>query len=175
MSSHKKTGCHSRMEQAKAPCILAVRLRGTVGDSPDVKKTMEALMLEKTFQARLLENSASIRGMLRNVHTLVAWGEVEPVVLEVLLRKRAEKVGGEGLDEEFVRARFGKDGLGDLAKSLAAGEMALKDLWRAGLKPRFRLHPPKGGFKRSTRRAFSDGGELGYRGSEINSLVRRMI
>ena len=132
-------------------------------------------MLERTFQARLLENNASMRGMLRNVHTLVAWGEVEPGTLGVLLRKRAEKEGGEGLDEEFVRARFGKDGLEELAKSLVAGELPLKALWRAGLKPRFRLHPPKGGFKRSTRRAFSEGGELGYRGSEINSLVRRMM
>ena len=89
--------------------------------------------------------------------------------------KRAERDGAGRLDEEFLRSRLGSTGFDSLAKSLVAGELGLRELWRAGVKPRFRLHPPKGGFKRSTRRAFRDGGETGYRGTEINSLVRRMI
>jgi len=156
-------------------CLLAVRLRGTVGDTPEVERTMESLMMERTFQARLLEDNASVRGMLRKVQSLVAWGEVDPGVLAALLVKRAERDGAGRLDEEFLRSRLGSTGFDSLAKSLVAGELGLRELWRAGVKPRFRLHPPKGGFKRSTRRAFSDGGETGYRGSEINSLVRRMI
>ncbi len=79
------------------------------------------------------------------------------------------------LDEEFVKNRFGRETFGDLAESIIAGDISLEDLWRAGLKPKFRLHPPRGGFKRSTRRAFTDGGELGYRGPNINSLALRMI
>lgn len=156
-------------------CLLAVRLRGTVGDSPDVERTMESLMLEKTFQARLLEDNASVRGMLRKAQSLVAWGEIDSGVLAVLLVKRAERDGAGRVDEEFVRVQLGINGFDSLAKSLVAGELGLRELWRAGVKRRFRLHPPKGGFKRSTRRAFSDGGETGYRGTEINSLVRRMI
>ncbi len=164
------------IDKPKTPCVLAVRLRGTVGDSPDVKKTLESLMLQRTFQARLLENNPSINGMLRKVKALVAWGEVDPGVLESLLRKRAEREeGSERPDEDFVKRRFGKETFIELAKSVVSGELGVQDLWRAGLKPRFRLHPPKGGFKRSTRRAFTDGGELGYRGPDINSLVRRMI
>ena len=157
------------------PCILAVRLKGTVGDNPRVEKTMELLMLQRTFQARLLENKPSVMGMLRKVRSLVAWGEVQPPILEALLRKRAERDGRGIVDEVFVKAQFGKNGFQELAESLVKGDMAVKELWRAGLKPRFRLHPPRGGFKRSTRHAFGDGGELGYRGGEINSLVRRMI
>lgn len=164
------------MASAKPPCLLAVRLRGTAGDNPDVRKTMESLSLLRVYQARLLRNDSSTAGMLRAAKHLVAWGEVDPLTLGQLLAKRAE---GENrsmvLDEDFVKRRFNKDGFGQLASSLVAGEVEIGDLWRAGLKPRFRLHPPRGGFKRSTRRAFSDGGELGYRGGEINSLVRRMI
>ena len=156
-------------------CLLAVRLRGTVGDSPEVEKTMESLMMERTFQARLLEDNASVRGMLQKVQSLVAWGEIDPGVLAALLVKRAERDGAGRLDEEFLRSKLGITGFETLAKSLVAGELGLAELWRAGVKRRFRLRPPKGGFKRSTRRAFSDGGETGYRGSEINSLVRRMI
>ncbi len=163
-------------DEAKGSCVLAVRLRGTVGDSPDVEKTMESLTLVRPFQARLMKNTPSNGGMLRKAKALVAWGEVDPATLEALLARRAE---GEQksmvLDGEFVKKRFGKESFGDLAKSIVAGEVQIEDLWRAGLKPKFRLHPPRGGFKRSTRRAFSDGGELGYRGAEINSLVRRMI
>ena len=168
--------CPRMSEKPKSSCVLAVRLRGTVGDSPDVRKTMDSLMLQRTFQARLLENNASNYGMLRRVKELVAWGEVDPLTLESLLKKRAEtEQGSERPSEGFVKSRFGKGSFADLAKSVVAGELQVKGLWKAGLKPRFRLHPPKGGFKRSTRRAFSDGGELGYRGADINTLVRRMI
>ncbi|TMI29952.1 50S ribosomal protein L30 [Candidatus Bathyarchaeota archaeon] len=163
-------------EKAKAHCVLAVRLRGTVGDAPDVEKTMESLMLQHVFRARLLKSDASTAGMLRSVKALLAWGEPSPAVVEHLLEKRAERDGGpRGLDDAFVKSRFGKESVADLAKSVVAGEVALSDLWRAGLKPRFRLHPPRGGFRRSTRRAFTDGGELGYRGDAINSLALRMI
>ena len=70
---------------------------------------------------------------------------------------------------------LGKTSFEDLAKAVVAGEVGIRDLYRAGLKPRFRLHPPRGGFKRSLRRAATDGGELGYRGPAINLLVKRMV
>lgn len=160
----------------KRPCFLAVRLRGTVGHSPDVEKTLESLNLLRVYQARLLKNDSSTAGMLRAAKNLVAWGEIDPLTLEQLLAKRAEgETSNLVLDENFVKNRFSKDGFAQLASSLVAGEIDIAELWRAGLKPKFRLHPPRGGFRRSTRRAFSDGGELGYRGTEINSLVRRMI
>jgi large subunit ribosomal protein L30 len=162
-------------ESSKRPLILAVRIRGTATDNPDVRRTMEILKLESTFRARLLENSPSNLGMLRSVKSLVAWGQVNPDVMEVLLRKRAERDGNKKLDEEFAKVFFKKENIADLAKSVVAGEIGIKDLWLAGVKPRFRLHPPRGGFKRSTRRAATDGGELGYRGDDINRLVKRMI
>lgn len=162
-------------ESAKQPVILAVRIRGTATDNPDVRKTMETLKMESTFRARLLESNPSTLGMLRTAKNLVAWGQVNPEVLESLLRKRAEREGNKKLDEEFAKVFFKKENVAELAKSLITGEVGVKDLWLAGVKPRFRLHPPKGGFKRSTRRAATDGGELGYRGDDINRLVRRMI
>jgi large subunit ribosomal protein L30 len=161
------------MEQGKGP-LLAVRLRGTASDSPDVVKTMESLKLEKTFQARLLENSLSNSGMLRTAKALVAWGEVSPEILADVLVKRGEKDGADGLDDGFARL-LGKASFEELAKAVVEGEVGIKDLYKAGLKPRFRFHPPRGGFKRSLRRAATDGGELGYRGLEINLLVKRMI
>ncbi|MEM2203989.1 MAG: 50S ribosomal protein L30, partial [Sulfolobales archaeon] len=43
------------------------------------------------------------------------------------------------------------------------------------VKPVFRLHPPSGGFKGSIKKPYGNGGELGYRGQDINDLIRRMI
>lgn len=163
------------MSTSKQPPIIAVRIRGTATDNPDIRKTMETLKMESTFRARLLESNPSIEGMLRTAKNLVAWGQINPQVLEVLLRKRAERESPGKLDDYFAKTFFNKQSVADLAKSMASGEISVKDLWSAGVKPRFRLHPPKGGFKRSTRRAATDGGELGFRGDDINRLVRRMI
>lgn len=160
---------------AKQSPIIAVRIRGTATDNPDIRKTMETLKMENTFRARLLENTPSTEGMLRAAKNLVAWGSVNPQVLESLLRKRAERDGDRRLDDDFAKVFFKRESVGDLANSIVAGEISVKSLWSAGVKPGFRLHPPKGGFKRSTRRAATDGGELGNRGEDINILVRRMI
>src|SRR5213594_2178897 len=154
--------------------ILAVRLRGTASDNPDVRRTMESLKLERTFQARLLDNTPSNLGMLRSAKVLVAWGEVTPDLLGRVLEKRGERDGADGLDDGFLRL-LGKSSFDNLAKSIVAGETSLLELLRAGLKVPFRFHPPRGGFKRSLRRAATDGGELGYRGADINNLSKRMI
>jgi large subunit ribosomal protein L30 len=136
---------------------------------------MKILRMESTFRARLLEDNPSIQGMLRTVKILVAWGQANPDTVELLLKKRGEREGNQEVNDEFARVFFKKPSVSDLAKSIVGGEIGVKDLWHAGVKPEFRLHPPRAGFKRSTRRAATDGGELGYRGDDINRLVRKMI
>jgi len=162
------------LEESSKGLLFAVRLRGTASDNPDVRKTMESLKLERPYQARLLDNTPSNLGMLRSVKALVAWGEINPEILGHVLVKRGERNGADGLDDSFVRL-LGRTSFEDLAKAVVAGEVGIRALYQSGLKPRFRLHPPRGGFKRSLRRAATDGGELGYRGADINMLVKRMI
>src|ERR671924_908565 len=131
------------MEASKIP-LLAVRLRGTAGDNPDVEKTMESLKLERTFQARLLDNTPSNLGMLRSVKALVAWGEVDPEILGNVLVKRGERDGTSGLDEGFVRL-LGKSSFEDLAKAIVAGGKGVREMVNAGVEPLFSLPPPRGG------------------------------
>lgn len=55
------------------------------------------------------------------------------------------------------------------------GEKTKKD-GKEGLKHFFRLNPPRGGFERKgTKVPFKIGGALGYRGSKINDLIKRML
>ena len=42
------------------------------------------------------------------------------------------------------------------------------------LRPVIRLPPPRRGF-RHIKRGYHDGGDLGYRGKEINELLLRMV
>src|SRR5438034_7847231 len=135
---------------------------------------MESLKLERTFQARLLDNTPSNLGMLRSAKVLVAWGEVSPDLLGRVLEKRGERDGTDGLDDGFLRL-LGKASFDDLAKAVVAGETSLHEMLRAGLKVPFRSEERRVGFKRSLRRAATDGGELGYRAADINRLAKRVI
>src|SRR5437879_9186253 len=109
------------MESSINNPILAVRLRGTASDDPDVRRTMESLKLERTFQARLLENTPPNLGMLRSAKVLVAWGEVSPDLLGHVLEKRGERDGADGLDDGFLRL-VGKSRFEELAQSVEADE-----------------------------------------------------
>lgn len=54
-------------------------------------------------------------------------------------------------------------------------ETAMKD-GKETPKKFFRLSPPKKGFGRNgIKRSFNIGGALGYRGAEINNLIKRML
>src|SRR2546428_3850307 len=108
------------MESPSKNPILAVRLRGTASDNPDVQRTMESLKLERTFQARLLDNTPSNLGMLRSAKVLVAWGEVSSDLLGRVLEKRGERDGADGLDDGFLRL-LGRSSFSELAKAAAAG------------------------------------------------------
>src|SRR2546429_3005522 len=127
------------MESPSKNPILAVRLRGTASDNPDVQRTMESLKLERTFQARLLDNTPSNLGMLRSAKVLVAWGEVSPDLLGRVLEKRGERDGTDGVDDGFLRL-LGKARFDDLAKAVVAGGGGFHEkVWggveRAGLVP----------------------------------------
>lgn len=55
----------------------------------------------------------------------------------------------------------------------AETEQALRKKVKEGAIP---LHPPRGGFERKgIKMPFAKGGALGYRGKEINALLKRMI
>src|SRR2546429_2798578 len=161
------------MESPSKNPILAVRLRGTASDNPDVQRTMESLKLERTFQARLLDNTPSNLGMLRSAKVLVAWGEVSPDLLGRVLEKRGERDGADRLDDGFLRL-LGRSSFDDLAKAVVAGETSLHELLRAGLKVPFRVRFSRGGFARRQSRGGAVGGGVGDRGVGINRLGERM-
>lgn len=156
--------------------VVAIRVRGTVDVDPDVAYTLHLLRLRRRFTASLYHSSQpGILGMLKTVENWIAWGEIDKGALVELLRRRGEVVGGKRLTDEWVREKLGLNGIEELADKLLSGGLYFNKLKAYGLKPFFRLHPPKGGFKGSIKRRYGDGGVLGYWGSDINKLILSMV
>lgn len=164
----------------KMPEVYAIiRIRGTVGVPYDVEYTLKLLRLVRKYHCSLYPASPQINGMLDVVKDWITWGEIDYPTLVELLRKRGRVIGNKPLTNDFIKERLGTklgiDTLENLAKAILNGKILFNTLEEYGIKPVFRLHPPKKGFKGNIKRPYKDGGELGYRGPAINELLMRMI
>ncbi len=151
-----------------------IRIRGTVDVHPKVESTLKMLRLVRKFHAVLYPKNPTIDGMLEVVKDWVTWGEIERDVLKELILKRGRLVGNKKITEEAIKKIFKVNSINELVDALLEGRI----LWHKYdeyVKPVFRLHPPRGGFKGSIKKPYKTGGELGYRGKEVNELLRRMI
>lgn len=149
---------------------MVVRVRGTIHSRRDVIETLHHLHLTRANHATVLPEADPVKGMLTRVQGYITWGEADPEAVELLLRVRGETTRGERLTETNVGEALHATGLPEVSRRVSAAGMSRVP----GLKPLFRLKAPKGGW-RSTKRAYTLGGALGYRGPAINDLVRRMV
>jgi large subunit ribosomal protein L30 len=112
-----------------------------------------------------------MKGMLKRVQSYVTWGEISKETLAELLTKRGRLAGDKELTEEYAK-KVGCNSLSDLAEAIANCKVDYSKLPQ--IQPVFKLHPPRKGFKGTTKKNFRAGGEAGYRGEAINDLVKRM-
>ncbi|MEG3224027.1 MAG: 50S ribosomal protein L30 [Methanobacteriales archaeon Met13] len=150
--------------------LAAIRVRGTTGIKEGISDTLDMLRLTRINHAVLLSDHPSYWGMLRKAKDYITWGEIDQETLTELIQKRGMLPGREKVTEEYLQETDYKS-VEDLSQALIAEEAQLED---AGLKPIFRLHPPRKGYK-NTKKAYGEGGTLGYRGEEINPLLKRMM
>ncbi len=159
------------------PLYAIIRIRGTVDVRPDVEATLRMLRLHRRYTASLYHSSLpGIEGMLRKVENWATWGEIDVDTLTELLRRRGRLLGEKPINDLWVAEKLKiLGGVEELARKLVEGEIHYHKLEKYGVKPFFRLHPPRGGFKGSIKKHYKVGGELGYRGEAINDLIRRML
>jgi large subunit ribosomal protein L30 len=153
-------------------CIVIVRVRGNVGTSKEIEEVFRQTHISRKNHATLIHGSPSNDGILRKLKDYATWGEVSLNTVTELLAKRGMLSGNRKITEEYAKASLGYESLTSLAKDLHEARVDLKDL--KGVKPLFRLHPPRKGFHGSTKKPYPEG-ELGYRGEAINSLLTRMV
>jgi large subunit ribosomal protein L30 len=166
---------NSKSKELSDQCFIAIRIRGTVGLNPKIEQTLEFLRLSKRYNATLLEKSSEVIGMLRKAKDFITWGEINSEALDVMIRKRGRIAGNKKISDDFLKEKLGIKTTKELTNSLLNKKINMRKLWDSGLKSVFRLHPPKGGFKKSVKRPFKSRGELGYRGEEINKLLKKMV
>ncbi|MCE4628016.1 MAG: 50S ribosomal protein L30, partial [Desulfurococcales archaeon] len=143
---------------------IVIRLRGTADVHPDIEKTLYLLRLRQRYAAALYHSSLpGIEGMLRKVSDWATWGEIDRDTLIKLLYERGRLIGDKPITDEWVASNLGLyGGVPELADKLLSGEIHYHKLEDKGIKPFFRLHPPRGGFRGSVKKHYSVGGELGY-------------
>lgn len=152
-------------------CLSIIRVRGVSDIEVDIKETLKMLRLSHTFHCTLFDNRPAYLGMLQKAHHYLTWGEPSKETILLLLKKRGRTFANKKITDEHAR-KLGYDSLNNLAEAIFKMEVQLKDL--KDIKPVFRLHPPKKGFKGTIKRSYKSGGVTGYRGEDINNLIKRM-
>jgi large subunit ribosomal protein L30 len=161
--------------EAQVPVYVIIRLRGVIGVPQDVEYTLRLLRLVKKYHCVIYPATPVIKGMLEKVKDWITWGEIDYETLVQLLKSRGRVSRGQSLTDDYIKRVLGLESIEVLAKSIIEGKVLFHKLEEFGIKPVFRLHPPKKGFKGSVKKPYKDGGELGYRGRDVNDLLKRMM
>jgi len=151
--------------QSKGELTAVIRISGMVKVKPDIKNTLERLRLLRKYVCVLVDTSKKeVKGMLKKVKYSVAYGIIDKDVLVKLIKDRGQGIAGsESKDPEA--SKFD-------AEKVASGLLDGKKLSDLGLKPFFRLHPPRKGIKSKLQ---YPKGVLGNNKKDINKLIERML
>jgi len=153
--------------------LLVVRLRGTVNVPYWAVTTLKNLYLNKRFSATLVPETSDYLGMLRKISPWVAWSKADREIVKTLIENRAKNKNPRS--DSLSKTGNSKEdykGIDELVEVLVNDKIKFSE--QNNVKPWFSLNPPKGGFKKSTKRQFSDGGTLGNN-KDLLEIVKKMI
>ena len=154
--------------------LVAIRIDGMPNVKAPEELTLNALRMKSRYSAVLLPDNPSTSGMLQRIKDHATWGEAKREDVELLLSNRAKTPEGLGLTTKYIKSKSGFAGLREVISGIYSGKVTLSGLREMGVEPCFRLHPPRGGFPKSSKRSFADGGELGYRKEGLGKLLAKM-
>ena len=152
--------------------ILVVRMRGTVNVPYWALTTLKNLYLNKKFSATLVPETTNYLGMLRKINQWVAWSKADSDIIKTLIEKRGKKKSPTLESKDENKSKSDYKGIDELVDVIVNDKIKFSD--QNNIKPWFSLNPPKGGFKKNTKRQFSDGGILGNN-KELLEIVKRMV
>jgi large subunit ribosomal protein L30 len=149
---------------------LVIRIKGTVNISHWANTTLNSLNLNKKFHATILPQNEETLGMLRKVKDIVAWSVADVGIIKELLEKRGRKSGSRLFASSDLPKEYSS--MDELAGAIANNIVRLSKI--ENIKPWFALNPPRGGFKRKTKKQYSQNGILGE-DKDLIDLARRML
>jgi large subunit ribosomal protein L30 len=151
--------------------LLVVNLHGRINTPGPARQTLIELGIGKRFAATIVADDPSTVGAVKLCKDYVAWSKVDAELLTSLLQKRGKVSNAKPIDDAALKVLGVKDH-SELASRMLKDSERLSSL--KGVKPFFGLSPPRGGFKRSSRRQFKEGGILGDN-PKLAEIVRRML
>ena len=151
--------------------FLVVRMRGTVNVPFWALTTLKNLYLNKRFSATLVPETADYLGMLRKIKEWVAWSKADSEIVKTLIEKRGKKITQLDSQKESKKKDEYK-GIDELVNVIVNDKIKFSD--QSNIKPWFSLNPPRGGFKKKSKKQFTDGGILGNN-KDLLEIVKRMV
>jgi large subunit ribosomal protein L30 len=153
--------------------FAVIRVRGTINVKPKIRNTLNMLRLNRVNHCILIEdNNESYKGMLQIAKDYITWGELDKETAVKLIKSKGRLIGDKEITDEYVKSATPYNNIKELAEAIVGNKIKYREL--PDIKPVLRLHPPRKGYG-GIKRAFSEGGALGYRGKEINKLIERML
>jgi large subunit ribosomal protein L30 len=167
---------------------LVVRMKGTVNVPRWANLTLENLHLNKKFRATIIPENEQTLGMLRKIKELVSWSSVDDAFIKEFIEKKARTSASKLVMAPTTTNAVGENNndtdsniedkthnnidLSTIVTTISQNQTYLSKI--SGIKPWFALNPPKGGFRKKSKRSYSQNGILGEN-KELISLVRRMM
>lgn len=139
--------------------LIVIRISGLVGMDREENEALFRLRLRRKYSAVLVKPTPENMKLLQFLRNFVAYGDVTKETLALLIQKRGQPV---------------KKGTRIDAKAVVES-LEHKSLEALGLKPFFRLHPPRGGIDAKKHFGTTKKAVLGDNKAAINDLVRRML
>lgn len=149
--------------------IAAVRVRGQIGIKAQIKDAMMSLNLTRPNHCVVVPNRPDYVGQLRKTKDYVTFGPVDAATISDLIRKRGRLAGDKPVTDAFVKENTSFDGIDAWAAAIAGGQASYGGV--DGLKPLFRLNPPKNGYRGGAKRSIKAGGSLGER-EQLDSMAK---
>ncbi|MEK6847221.1 MAG: uL30 family ribosomal protein [Nanoarchaeota archaeon] len=137
--------------------LIVIRISGMVEVPDKIQAALFNMRLRRKYSAVLMHETIENIKLLKKLRDFIAFGKISDENLAKLITLR-----GEGLNSKKIDA-----------KSIIIG-LDKKPIQELGLKPFFRLHPPRGGIE--SKKHFGVGkGVLGDNKENINKLLERML
>jgi large subunit ribosomal protein L30 len=141
--------------------IAIIRISGLLGKTATVEETLSRLRLRRKYCCVVIRENEQTLGSIKRVKDFIAYGPINEETLSKLIKARGMLIG---------KAQAHVQDSDKIVKEFISGKK-LQDL---GVKPYFRLHPPRKGI--DSRLHFGRRkGVLGNNKEKINELIERML
>lgn len=165
--------------EPEAKLAFVIRVRGINGLAPKPRKILQLLRLRQINNGVFVRLTGATLNMLKSIEPYIAFGYPNLKAVRSLIYKRGHaKVHNQRVaitDNDVIERSLGKMGIQcveDLVHEIYTVGPHFREANRF-LWP-FKLNTPKGGWS-DLKRHFNEGGDVGNREANVNSLLKKMV